>query len=82
MIMLVGTNFLQGSIAQLGQTILSTTYISPTQLTAVIPAAALMNGGTYNLAVFNPAPGGGSAIGIPFSVIDLSKRRRGQVTSQ
>ena len=79
---LAGSNFLQGAIAQLGQIVVSTTFVSSTQLTAIVPSSALLNGGTYNLVVFNPSPGGGSSAGIPFSVVDSSKRRRGQVTSQ
>jgi hypothetical protein len=81
-ITLAGTNFVSGAVAQIGQTVLNTTFVSPTQLTVVIPTS-MVPPGSYTLSVFNPGPGGGSSDGIPFNVTtEPSKRRRGQVTSQ
>jgi hypothetical protein len=47
---------------------LSTTYVSPSELTAVVPAALLASPGTFEVSVFNPAPGGGSSSSLPFFV--------------
>ena len=42
----------------------STTYISPTQLTAVFTSSDFATAGKFALTAFNPAPGGGSIIRI------------------
>jgi len=39
----------------------ATTYVSPTQLTAVIPATDLTTAATARVTVFNPPPGGGTS---------------------
>ncbi len=54
-----GTNFYPQSIVRWNGTNRTTTSISPTQLTAVIPAADLTSAGTASVTVFNSALGGG-----------------------
>lgn len=64
-----GTNFGAGSIAKIqGPPVvaLSTTYISPTVLNAVIPAAQMAAGTTLTIMVSNPAPGGDSVTTVSF----------------
>ena len=68
---LTGTNFTSSSIVLWAGQQHPTTYVSPTQLTALISAADIANSGSASVAVFNPALGGGLsnsifvAIGIP-----------------
>ncbi len=56
-----GSNFLPGSVVQFNGSARATTYVSPTQLTAAITAADLLTPGSFNVAVVNPAPGGGTS---------------------
>ncbi len=69
-----GTGFLQGatvgfinsSAILLGQA--PTTFVSPTQLTAVIPASFIALAGSYVIGVQNPQPTEGFSNGLPFTV--------------
>jgi uncharacterized protein (TIGR03437 family) len=64
-----GTNFGSGSIAKIqGPPVvaLSTAYISPTVLNAVIPASQMTSGSTLTIMVSNPAPGGDSVTNMNF----------------
>jgi hypothetical protein len=63
-----GTGFLSGSVIEWNQTPLTTTFISSKQLTATIPASDLAVSGTAQVAVFNPAPGGGSSAAAVFTI--------------
>jgi uncharacterized protein (TIGR03437 family) len=63
-----GSNFVQSSQVRWGGESRQTTFISPTQLTAAIPATDLSNVGAVQVTVFNPAPGGGASAGLPFAV--------------
>ena len=56
-----GTNIYKTTVAKIQSTALATTIISPTALTAVVPASLLTSAGTLNLLLSNPAPGGDSA---------------------
>lgn len=56
-----GTNFVTDSTVKLGDLSLTTTYVSATQVTCVIPASELLAPRNVRLRVFNPAPGGGGA---------------------
>lgn len=58
---LTGTNFMSSSVVMVGTTSLTTTFVSSTQLTAVVPAATLAPVGALSFSVSNPAPGGGSS---------------------
>lgn len=56
---LTGTNFNASSVVMAGSSALTTTFVSSTQLTAVVPASTLAAAGTLSFSVSNPAPGGG-----------------------
>ena len=55
-----GSGFIPCSIVRLDGSDRVTTFVNATQLTAAIPATDLLSGGTRNVTVFNPAPGGGT----------------------
>ncbi len=63
-----GTNFVSGSVVQFNGSARTTTYVSATQLTATIPASDLTVLGAFPIAVFNPAPGGGTSNAQTFTV--------------
>jgi 6-phosphogluconolactonase (cycloisomerase 2 family) len=63
-----GTNFVATSIVNFGGTALTTTFSTATELTAVVPAAAIGSTGTVTVAVTNPAPGGGTSNAINFTI--------------
>ena len=65
---ITGSGFVAASVVQSNGGDLVTTYISPTQLTAVIPAAQLMQFATLAITVYNPPPGGGTSTLAGFSV--------------
>ena len=54
-----GVNFDGNSVVRLNGANLATTLVSPTQLTAIVPASALPSFGTYYVGVYEPGPGGG-----------------------
>jgi uncharacterized protein (TIGR03437 family) len=54
-----GTNFVNGAVVRWNGADRATTFGSATQLTAAIPASNLVNAGSANVAVFNPASTGG-----------------------
>ena len=56
-----GSNFVGSSVLRWNGSARPTTYVSATQLTALIPAADLAAPGTANISVFTPEPGGGSS---------------------
>ena len=58
---ITGTNFINGSTVHWNNSPRVTTYVSPTQLTATIPASDIANAGTANITVLNPSPGGGAS---------------------
>lgn len=63
-----GTGFVSSSVVNFNGTALTTTYVSATQLTAAVPAAALATAGAYNVTVTSPAPGGGTSAAAMFTV--------------
>ncbi len=63
-----GSNFILSSVVRWNGADRATTYLSPTQLTASIPAADIANSGTANVTVFNPAPGGGTSSAQTFMI--------------
>lgn len=67
---ITGTNFVTGTVVEWNGTALATALVNGTQLTAVIPAADIANGGTASLTVFNPTPGGGTSSAITFTIND------------
>ena len=64
-----GTNFLTGSVVRWNGADRATTFISPTELQASVPASDLTTTGNRTITVFNPAPGGGTSNGQSFSVV-------------
>jgi hypothetical protein len=64
-----GTGYLSSSVIQFNGAALPTTFLSATQLTATIPATALIMAGTYAVAVENPGPGGGLSLSVNFTVL-------------
>ena len=74
-ITLTGTNFTHCTYVKLVNTatnmatyIPATTFISTTQVTALVPAALLATPVSYLLSALNPAPGGGQSNSLPFVV--------------
>jgi uncharacterized protein (TIGR03437 family) len=67
-IIVSGQNFVPSSNVQWNNNSRSTTYVSPTQLTAVIAASDLLTAGTYQVTVATPTPGGGRSNAFGFSV--------------
>jgi len=58
---LTGSGFVSASTVRWNGTDLATTFISATQLSAVIPASSLTGVQTAQISVFTPAPGGGAS---------------------
>ena len=63
-----GTGFLATSSVNFNGKAESTTYVSGTQLTAVIPAADIATAATVPVTVTNPTPGGGTSAGVNFTI--------------
>ncbi|MCK6545350.1 IPT/TIG domain-containing protein [Myxococcota bacterium] len=63
-----GSSFVAGAQARLGLTDLATTFVSATQLTALVPSTLLTAAGTFDVSVTNPAPGGGASGALSFTV--------------
>ena len=55
-----GTNFVSGSTATFAGTSRAVTYVSATQLSVAVLAADVATAGSYNVAVTNATPGGGT----------------------
>ncbi len=66
-----GTGFNADSTVNLGSAAMSTTYVSSTQLTANVTAAAIANYGWAAVTVSNPTPGGGVSSVVPLTIYDL-----------
>jgi hypothetical protein len=56
-----GTGFMSTSVVEWNGTALSTSYVSAQQLTASVPSSDIASVGSAQIAIFNPAPGGGSS---------------------
>jgi hypothetical protein len=63
-----GTNFVRSSVVRWNGVDRATTYVSATQLTAVIPATDILTAGTARVTVFNPPPGGGTSNSMNFVI--------------
>ena len=66
-----GTNFVSGATVRLNGADRTTLFISATQLSAQIPATDLLNVGTAQITVFNPASasgGGGTSNALTFTI--------------
>ena len=67
-----GLGFVSTSTVSFNGKMETTTFVSATQLTAVIPASAMSRGGTVNVTVTSPAPGGGTSTASSFTIDDFS----------
>lgn len=67
-----GTGFTQVSQVRWVGSARPTTFVSPTQLTATIPAADVTTAGSFAVTVFNPTPGGGTSAALNFTVQPLN----------
>jgi hypothetical protein len=65
---ITGTQFDPAATVQFNGSALSTTYVSANQLQALIPASDVVNPGSANIVVANPAASGGSSAGATFFV--------------
>ncbi len=60
-LLVTGTNFVANSVVRWNGANRTTQFVSATQLSAQIPASDLLNASMAQIAVFNPAPGGGQS---------------------
>ncbi len=67
-----GSNFSPGSVVQWNGGSRTTTFVSPTQLTAAIPAADIATVTTATITVFTSPPGGGTSNAAAFGVVDTT----------
>jgi hypothetical protein len=65
-----GRDFVAGSVVRWNGANRATTYVSPTQLTALMPAADLATAGTATVTVVTPAPGGGASNPQTFTIMN------------
>lgn len=63
-----GTNFVTNSQVRWNGNNRATTFLSSTQLSAVIPASDIASAGSAQITVFNPAPGGGVTAALTFTI--------------
>ncbi len=63
-----GSSFVSTSVVRVGGVARPTTFVSATQLTAVIPAADITTAGPRSITVFTPAPGGGTSAALTLTV--------------
>ncbi len=64
-----GSDFVTASTIQWNGEALATSYVSASQLTALVPASDLTAAGTANVTVVNPAPGGGASSALAFTIV-------------
>ena len=64
----IGLGYIPGSQIEWNGTVLATTYISGTQLTAQIPTSDLAAPASALISIVNPTPGGGQSVGQFFTV--------------
>ena len=63
-----GSNFVSTSVVQWNGSNRTTTFVSTTRLTAVIPASDVAVAGTANVTVVSPTPGGGTSSASPVMI--------------
>jgi hypothetical protein len=67
-----GTGFVSDGVVQANGTPLATTFLSSTEVRALLPAALAAEEGTITLTVLNPGPGGGLSNGQSLTVADFT----------
>jgi hypothetical protein len=71
---IIGSGFFSGAGIQFANTstslasLIPTTFVSSTKLTAVIPASAIALPGSFSISVVNPSPNNGPSNALPFTV--------------
>ena len=65
-----GVDFVSGATINWNGTPLTTTFVSSTQLTATVDASNVVDGGTVNISVSNPTPGGGTSGNVGFDILN------------
>ena len=65
----MGSDFVLGSVVGWNASDRTTTFVDSGELQASIPASDIAVGGTAEITVFNPAPGGGPSGSVAFSII-------------
>lgn len=63
-----GSDFVAGSVVRWNGVNRTTTFVSPTSLTASINAVDVQTAGTAQVTVFNPTPGGGTSGQLAFTI--------------
>ncbi|MFQ3632499.1 IPT/TIG domain-containing protein, partial [Roseiflexus sp.] len=63
-----GSNFVPNSVVRWNGAPLTTTFVSATQLQAILPAAQRSSAGDGSVTVVNPAPGGGTSNAVTVQV--------------
>lgn len=63
-----GSNFVSAAVVRWSGSNRTTSFVSSTQLTALIPAADVAAAGTASVSVQNPAPGGGISNALTFTI--------------
>jgi len=63
-----GSNFVSGSKVHWNSLILTTTFVSSTQVTAAVPSSDIRSVGTVSVTVVNAPPGGGTSNAMTFTV--------------
>ncbi len=72
-----GTGFIQASVVQWNQSNRTTTFVSSTQLQAALTPTDLAVGGTAQIVVVNPGPGGGASSPLTFTIDNPSPQISG-----
>src|ERR1700683_2562380 len=67
-LVLYGSNFENAATVQWHATVLSSTWVSATEMTATIPASDVAPPGSAKISVSNPNPGGGTSSGETFTI--------------
>ncbi|MCI0387960.1 MAG: IPT/TIG domain-containing protein [Acidobacteria bacterium] len=63
-----GGGFVQASVVRFAGLALQTTFVTSSQLTALIPAGLLTSGASVSVTVVNPPPGGGTSNAVAFTI--------------
>jgi hypothetical protein len=71
-----GSNFVNTAVVQWNGSPLATTYLNGNTVTAIVPAQLVIAPGRAWVAVFNPAPGGGTSNSAKFMIGDGGPVRR------
>ncbi len=68
-----GSNFDVTSVIRWNGSDLSTTFVTSTQLTAVVPELNVATSGTASVTVFTPSPGGGTSGSLSFAITSVNQ---------